>query len=132
MTPRRHYISHLIFTFSWNCGLINVNMKLKSIPVRLKTVKTRLTNGLQVGQTERVGGGRWKRFRDQVLAEEPICKLCDAKDRVSLATEVDHIKPLWDGGLEFDRANTQPLCCDCHIIKTSEEATLRSKRFNGA
>lgn len=107
-------------------------MKLKSIPVRLKTLKPRLSNGLQVGQTERVGGGRWKRIREQILAEEPICRSCNSKYRVSLATEVDHIKPLWLGGREFDRDNLQPLCCDCHIIKTSEEATSRSKQFNGA
>jgi 5-methylcytosine-specific restriction protein A len=110
--------------------LINVNMKLKSIPVRLKEVRTRLGNGLQVGQTQRIGGSRWKRIREQILTDEPLCRNCSKHNRVSLATEVDHITPLWAGGKEYDLTNLQPLCCDCHIIKTSEEATQRSKQFN--
>lgn len=105
-------------------------MKLKSIPVRLKEVRTRLGNGLQVGQTQRVGGSRWKRIREQVLTDEPLCRSCATKGFVTLAHEVDHIVPLWEGGKEYDFANLQPLCCDCHIIKTSEEATRRSKQFN--
>lgn len=107
-------------------------MKLKSLPNRLKTIPNRLTNGTQVGQVVRVAGSRWKRIRLEHLADEPLCRMCTQQSRVTLATEVDHIKPLWEGGQEYDRDNLQSLCSPCHIIKTSEEAKRRAKQFNGA
>lgn len=106
-------------------------MKLKSTPVRLKEVKSRLGNGFRAGQTERVWGSRWVKLRREVLTDEPLCRSCKKMGFVSLATEVDHIVPLWMGGKEFERDNLQPICRECHIIKTSEEATRRSKQFDG-
>lgn len=106
-------------------------MKLKSLPARLKTQPNRLTNGTQVGQVVRVAGSRWKRIRLEHLAEEPLCRMCCNQERVTLANEVDHIKPLWEGGREYDRDNLQSLCSSCHIIKTTEEAKRRAKQFNG-
>lgn len=106
-------------------------MKLNTLPNRLKTLPNRLSNGSQVGQVTRVAGSKWKRIRLAVLAAEPLCRHCDAKGVVALATEVDHIKPLWEGGKEYDEHNLQPLCSPCHIIKTSDEAKRRSKQFNG-
>ena len=106
-------------------------MKLKSLPNRLKTLPNRLSNGSQVGQTVRVAGSRWKRIRLSVLSDEPLCRMCTAQGLVTLATEVDHIKPLWQGANEYDRDNLQPLCTYCHILKTSEEAKQRVKQFNG-
>lgn len=105
--------------------------KLKTLPNRLKTLPNRLSNGTQVGQTVRVAGSRWKRIRLEHLAEEPLCRKCKTKGYVTLANEVDHIKPLWDGGQEYDRDNLQSLCSACHILKTSEEAKRRAKQFNG-
>ena len=106
-------------------------MKLKTIPNRLKTLPSRLRNGSQVGQTVRVAGSRWKRIRLEHLAEEPLCRNCKVRGYVTLATEVDHIKPLWEGGQEYDRNNLQSLCSPCHIEKTSAEAKRRAKQFNG-
>lgn len=106
-------------------------MKLKSLPNRLKIQKNRLSNSAQVGQVVRVAGSRWKRIRLEHLADEPLCRMCRFQEHVTLANEVDHIKPLWEGGLEYDRNNLQSLCKACHIIKTSEEAKRRSKQFNG-
>ena len=106
-------------------------MKLKTLPNRLKTQPNRLSNGHQVGQVVRVKGSKWKRIRLEHLAEEPLCRMCRFQEHVTLANEVDHIKPLWEGGEEYDRNNLQSLCTPCHIIKTSEEAKRRSKQFNG-
>lgn len=41
--------------------------------------------------------------------------------------EIDHIKPLWNGGLDID-VNLQFLCRDCHKIKTAKEATERASK----
>lgn len=106
-------------------------MKLQSLPNRLKTLPNRLSNGLQVNQVKRVKGSKWKRIRLEHLAEEPLCRTCVANKRITLACEVDHIKPLWEGGQEYDRDNLQSICTTCHILKTSEEAKRRSKQFNG-
>ena len=107
-------------------------MKLNTLTNRLKTLPNRLSNGSQVGQVSRVGGSRWKRIRLEHLAEEPLCRSCKKHDRVTLAEEVDHIKPLWEGGQEYDRDNLQSLCKNCHIDKTSKEAKRRANQFNGA
>lgn len=106
-------------------------MKLKTLPNRLKTQPNRLSNSAQVGQTVRVAGSKWKRIRLEHLAEEPLCRTCVTNKRITLATEVDHIKPLWEGGLEYDRDNLQSQCSPCHIIKTTEEAKRRAKQFDG-
>ena len=52
-----------------------------------------------------------------MLAVQPRCQGCGA-----VATEVDHITPLADGGAELDPANLQSLCQSCHAAKTAAEA----------
>lgn len=58
--------------------------------------------------TPRTRGRTWQRIRLQVLAEEPLCRACQAADRVTAAAEVDHIKPLHHGGTD-ERSNLQQL-----------------------
>jgi 5-methylcytosine-specific restriction protein A len=67
------------------------------------------------------------KIRKQVLAEEPICRPCQAKTppRVTASEEVDHIIALEDGGAE-DRDNMQGICRACHLSKTAEEAKRRT------
>lgn len=60
----------------------------------------------------------WARCRKRVLAEEPICKICNR----SASTVVDHIKPhkgIW--ALFCDRSNLAGLCKHCHDTKTATE-----------
>lgn len=60
-------------------------------------------------------GRRWKRLRDSVLAEHPVCQAdgCD-----ELATDVDHITPKRKGGTD-SLDNLQALCHSCHSAKTA-------------
>ena len=60
---------------------------------------------------------RWKMLRRRVLFEQPICAICDKE----LAVDVDHIRPIADGGAPFERANCQGLCRSCHSTKTRKE-----------
>ncbi len=60
-------------------------------------------------------------MRAQVLSEEPLCMACRAQDRVSAATEVDHIVPIAEGGTD-ERENLQGLCSGCHAANTAREA----------
>lgn len=55
-----------------------------------------------------------------------LCVACEAKGRVTLATEVDHIVPLHKGGPDTDE-NTQPLCGECHAAKTAHDMGYRPR-----
>lgn len=60
-------------------------------------------------------GGRWRRIRRVVLAEEPLCRPCGEQGRIQPAEHVDHD----DGNVEnMDRANLVPMCHSCHSRKT--------------
>lgn len=59
------------------------------------------------------------------------CHICGGKiDGVRERWEVEHVKPLWDGG-EDDESNMAPAHAKCHAPKTAEEAGQRaeSKRW---
>jgi 5-methylcytosine-specific restriction protein A len=70
------------------------------------------------------------RQRQTVRREEPLCRHCLAKGKISATTEVDHIKPLSKGGLN-SRSNLQGLCFDCHRTKSARDAGHRVKRGIG-
>jgi 5-methylcytosine-specific restriction enzyme A len=52
----------------------------------------------------------WLMTRRKVLDRDPICVLCDQR----LATEVDHITPMSQGGDEYSLSNLRGLCGPCH------------------
>ena len=63
----------------------------------------------------------YKRLRETVLMECPICVLCAKEQKTTLATEVHHMKYISDGRtLEemtqicMDKANLIPLCTEHH------------------
>lgn len=60
---------------------------------------------------------RWQSLRKRVLKENWMCEVCG----IHLATQVDHIIPMEQGGPEYDRDNLQGLCNRCHGIKTARE-----------
>lgn len=59
----------------------------------------------------------WKKVREIVLKSEPMCRMCKIKP----ATIVDHIIPIRKGGEKLNLENLQPLCHQCHNIKTAAE-----------
>lgn len=59
----------------------------------------------------------WRRFRRDQLRREWLCRHCGTK-----ATEVDHIRPLSQGGAKWDPGNVQSLCSDCHDAKSEADA----------
>jgi 5-methylcytosine-specific restriction endonuclease McrA len=58
---------------------------------------------------------RWKYLRRAVLFDEPLCQCGE------IATDVDHIIPIEQGGDPYSRVNLQPLCFSCHGRKTKRE-----------
>lgn len=61
-------------------------------------------------------------IRKRVLDDEPLCRECEKP-----ATVIDHIKPLFKGGTD-ERENLQPLCHDCHEVKTRVDLNQKIKR----
>ena len=74
------------------------------------------------------GGRPWRRKRDRVLSRDGhLCQPCRRSRRLRLATQVDHIIGLAEGGTDHE-SNLQAICDDCHERKTQREA----KRAQGA
>lgn len=71
---------------------------------------------------ERGYGSDWRRLRRVVLAEQPLCLLCEEEGRVGASTCVDHIRPRAAGGTD-DRSNLRGLCEKHHHSKTAREAS---------
>lgn len=60
---------------------------------------------------------RWQRVRRMKLRINPLCEYCPPGE-VKRATQVDHIKPIKDGGAPFDLKNLASACASCHSRKT--------------
>lgn len=84
------------------------------------------------GRSSRQRGYGWqhRRLREQLLRQEPLCRLCQQKTppRVTPATIADHIVPIAKGGAVHDIDNLQPLCAPCHQDKSNADKGHRVKR----
>lgn len=60
----------------------------------------------------------WQRFRLWFLKAHPLCEEPGCHE---IATEVDHIVPLAQGGAHCSEANSQGLCKAHHTSKTNRE-----------
>jgi 5-methylcytosine-specific restriction protein A len=56
---------------------------------------------------------RWRNTRRKQLHREPLCRQCGR-----IATDVDHITPIEQGGKVWDMANLRSLCKSCHSRTT--------------
>ena len=68
---------------------------------------------------ERVNRRQWRKVRLKVLDRDSWrCQKCGKAGRL----EVDHVKPLEDGGALYDLHNLQSLCrSPCHFEKSRSE-----------
>ena len=71
---------------------------------------------------------RWNTVRRQALDRDGWrCCRCGRPGRL----EVDHLKPLIDGGAPYHLDNLQALCRACHHAKTTGENRRRSGKVPG-
>lgn len=89
-------------------------VKLASSGVKSLTKATRIT------------GSTLQAIRRNYFKVHPLCVECERRGITTLATELDHITPLCEGGAESD-ANRQGLCSDCHKAKSAAEARNRQR-----
>ena len=75
---------------------------------------------MERNKVERVRGRKAVEARKRFLYNEPLCRQCNARGIVRIATQVDHIIALVNGGSDDD-SNKQPLCDECHKTKTAAD-----------
>lgn len=64
---------------------------------------------------------RWKMTRRKQLFDHPLCVECQAQGIDTIATDVDHITPMEQGGDRWSPTNLQSLCAYHHGQKTRAE-----------
>lgn len=74
---------------------------------------------------------RWRNYRLAFLRQYPLCVDCEADGRVTLATVVDHIRPMSDGGAPWDPVNHAGRCDHHHQVKRGRERQ-QARRTKGA
>lgn len=86
------------------------------------------THTLQVDRSYRGRGHRhlygtkkWRVRSRAYLVRHPYCVKCGR-----MATEVDHVTPVEDGGGMWDEDNWQSMCHPCHSRKTNQDVRRRT------
>lgn len=74
----------------------------------------------------RIRGAKLQTIRKRWFAKNPLCVACKRKGYITVATELDHITPLYKGGKDDD-TNRQGLCADCHKAKTNVDLGYKPK-----
>jgi 5-methylcytosine-specific restriction protein A len=81
---------------------------------------------------KRIRGRRLQEYRARWFSVHPLCAECERNGKVRLATQLDHIVALTNGGTDFDQpGNRQGLCDDCHEVKSARDKGQRSARAIG-
>lgn len=66
---------------------------------------------------------KWRKLRNAVIHEDPLCRMCKPQGRTTAAVLVDHIIPVKFGGQFWLYSNLQPLCNHCHELKSRSEGS---------
>lgn len=108
---------------------------MKVLRSRIATIKPRKLVSLPSTDQPRYGSGRggrpWRRLRSNILHRDGhLCQPCWRRGDLTLAKEVDHIVPVFEGGTDAE-FNLQSICKDCHGVKTQAEATRARMRSGG-
>jgi 5-methylcytosine-specific restriction protein A len=76
--------------------------------------------------TKRITGRRLQEKRRRLFQQQPLCVRCEAKGRVRLATQRDHVIALAHNGPDIE-SNTQGLCAECHAEKTATDLNFKPR-----
>jgi len=86
-------------------------------------------SGRLVDNSKLYNSRRWRKFRADYLARNPLCVSCQKENKVTPATVLDHVKQVRNGGAEFSEQNVQGLCEHHHAVKSGRERhTARGHR----
>ncbi|WP_247869541.1 HNH endonuclease signature motif containing protein [Herbaspirillum sp. ST 5-3] len=110
--------------------MTNAKRKLQMLKPRLQVLDPMKARGIKTLKQKQEANGRtlaldsaaWRKLRASVLADEPLCRHCQALGRVTPATDVDHID---NDPSNNRRDNLQALCHECHSRKTNADMGRR-------
>ena len=78
--------------------------------------------GKRADAPKRITGSKLQALRAALFRESPLCVVCMAAGRVTVATERDHIIPLSQTRMDVPNNNgVQALCHACHEVKSKAE-----------
>ena len=97
------------------CTTCHSKREARNATARARAEQKRLLH--EGNASERGYDWAWAKVSKYVRTNEPICRHCQN----AVATMVDHIIPLKQGGARLELNNLQPLCRSCHAIKTARE-----------
>lgn len=81
-----------------------------------------LSDSVRGDRTARGYGAVWDKLRKQVLIKQNgLCQPCFALNKITAASEVDHIVAKSAGGTD-KLDNLQAICKNCHKAKTYKES----------
>ena len=80
--------------------------------------------------TKRIRGRQLQTLRQRLFLINPLCVQCERAGRLSVATDLDHIVALVNGGGN-EEENLQGLCTACHVDKTAVDLGQRVKPVIG-
>lgn len=83
-----------------------------------KTYKTLKQKQEANGRTLALNGAAWRRLREVVLADQPLCVHCTQRGLIAPATDVDHID---NDPSNNELENLVGLCRSCHSRKTARD-----------
>lgn len=76
----------------------------------------------------RLRGRTLQTLRRRLLSANPLCVMCQAKGIVTIATQLDHIKAIVNGGdARPDDEGYQGLCDACHTAKSRADLGLKPR-----
>lgn len=78
-------------------------------------------SGRTVDNSKLYNGRRWRKFRANYLARNPLCEECKKEDKITPATVLDHKIQVRSGGAPYDEFNVQGLCNHHHAVKSGRE-----------
>lgn len=97
---------------------------------RMKPAKPRLRPARNAApptpaRAKRITGNSLIAIRRKHFAKQPLCVACKADGRIRLATELDHITPLWAGGrLRLLFTNLRPMWATDNISNGAKVLAL--------
>ena len=71
----------------------------------------------------------YRKLRERLLSEEPLCRYCRQRGLVTAATVLDHVLALSLGGND-NPANLAPACTACNDEKAAAEKRFLAKRYD--
>ncbi len=99
------------------------NRRTLAVKARSNYVKDKLRafKGMDKSNSSIYKSRQWRRVRQLVLHKQPICVMCERKNKFVTANTIDHITPINKGGAIWAIDNLQALCSSCHNSKSSKD-----------